>query len=66
MMRRSIGNGDAARTLANDDRPGDPERPAPAVWQQIRPHAPLNALAGALPNWDLLPAMPFVRRRKTT
>lgn len=37
-----------------------PQSPAPAA----QPTAPKDALAGALPAWDLLPATPFLRRVK--
>ncbi|HEX7863756.1 MAG TPA: hypothetical protein VF555_02340 [Variovorax sp.] len=36
---------------------------APATPQQAPVEAP-DALAGALPAWDLLPATPFIRRIK--
>lgn len=38
-------------------------QPAPAAYQAELPPG-RDALAGALPDWDLLPGSPFVRRIK--
>ncbi|GEM_PF-1182270 len=37
--------------------------PAPTP-QPVEPQTDRDALAGALPDWDLLPGSPFVRRIK--
>lgn len=57
------------RTIIPDNTP--PARPglapAPAVSAPAAPPAlddARDALAGALPAWDLLPATPFIRRVK--
>jgi len=51
-------------------QPAPALQPAPDTVDVVQPASPdaqaarPDALAGALPAWDLLPAMPFVRRVK--
>lgn len=58
------------REILNDaTAPAQPVPPRPAAQQAPQPATPLpqdmpDALAGALPTWDLLPASPFIRRVK--
>jgi hypothetical protein len=46
-------------------QPATPADPAPVAIAMQQPASdPRDALAGALPAWDLLPASPFIRRVK--
>lgn len=54
--------------LSDQPTPPANENPAPAATPTVSPASakPLyqDALAGAFPAWDLLPATPFIRRVK--
>jgi hypothetical protein len=57
------------RQFLTDQQPAPPAPAAapasqPAVQQQSAKSAYQDALAGAFPAWDLLPATPFIRRVK--
>ena len=56
MVREILPPSNASNTAPPAQTPS-----APAVTVQPVAH---DALAGALPSWDLLPASPFVRRNK--
>lgn len=45
------------------DPASNPATPGEAI-QSPQQDAPRDALAGVLPDWDLLPATPFIRRVK--
>lgn len=61
-MSRAIITG--ADAPANPAPPAGDPKPAAAPAVPAESASPPDALAGALPDWDLLPGSPFIRRVK--
>ena len=62
-MSRAIISGASAPSDRSPAAAGDAPASAAAPAPEAAPETP-DALAGALPAWDLLPVTPFIRRVK--